>query len=282
MAGIVEQASQSPTRVLVFDELRGDSPWIDALRDSGFVSLGSGCAKLCLRIVGTPSEIAESIRATLSEADLTSEGLVGIADELDSRSIETDLVTAWEVEHLLWPAKLLRCGIPSYVVPIRPFWAAELFDSGLADGMLWGADPDLALNPESVYYRSYRNSPFGLMGRLVWYVSEGKKNPETKRLRACSRLEAVTVGPAKDLFREFRRLGVYSWKDILGAANGNPEGRIMAMKFDDTERFSQTIRWDDFQGVLSRNGVRTNLLSPVEIPESAFVEIYRRAFALSL
>ena len=96
------------------------------------------------------------------------------------------------------------------MVPIRPGWASDLFDSGLAVRMLWAADSELALNPESVYYRSARNGPSRPFGRLLWYVSQGKKDPETMRVRACSRLADVIVGPAKDLFREFRRLGVYA------------------------------------------------------------------------
>ena len=78
---------------------------------------------------------------------------------------------AWEIEHLLWPAKILGCDIPNYIVPIRPRWATHLFDSGLALGTLFGADTDLALNPESIYYRSARNGLSRSFGRLIWYIS---------------------------------------------------------------------------------------------------------------
>ena len=50
---------------------------------------------------------------------------------------------ASDVEHLLWPAKILGCGIPTYVVPIRPRWATDLFDTGMADDMLWGDGPGI-------------------------------------------------------------------------------------------------------------------------------------------
>jgi hypothetical protein len=100
------------------------------------------------------------------------------------------------------------------------------------------------------------------------------------RIRACSRLANVIVGRAKDLFREFRRLGVYSWSDVLKTAKNDPEGRIMALRFDDTECFSHPLKWDVFQEILGRYRKKSNVQSPIEIPESALVELYGRGFAI--
>ncbi len=233
-------------------------------------------------MAATPDRIAQAIRSTLDDAKMSCEGLVKIADLLASESIRTDPLGTWEAEHLLWPAKVLKCGISNYLAPIKPAWAADLFDSGLADQRLWGADADLRrLNPESVYYRSIRNSPFRSVGRVLWYVSQVKRDPETMRIRACSRLADVVVGPAKDLFREFRRLGVYAWSDVLKTAENDHEGRVMALRFDDTERFPLPPKWDDFQEILNRHGTRTNIQSPIEIPEPAFIELYRRGFGIA-
>jgi predicted nucleic acid-binding protein/GNAT superfamily N-acetyltransferase len=280
LARIIEEACRSDTRIVIFEERLADPGHVESLQDFGFVPLELGWAKLSLRMTASPDRIAQSIRSTLGEAKLSCEGLVKIADLLISESIRSNPLTAWGLEHLLWPAKILECGIPSYIIPIKPAWATDLFDSGLADGMLWGADADLALNPESVYYRSARNSPFRSVGRVLWYVSQGKERSETMRIRACSRLSNVVVGRAKDLYREFRRLGVYEWKDVLKTAKDNPEGRIMALRFDDTERFSNPLKWDDFREILIRHEIRATIQSPVEIPEPALVEIYRRGFAI--
>jgi hypothetical protein len=240
--------------------------------------MGPRWVKLSLRATAPPDRIAIAIRSVLDDAKLSSAELSQVADLLVDGPIRGNPVAAWEVEHLLWPAKILGCGIPSYVVPIRPGWASDLFDSGLANRMLWGADPDLALNPESVYYRSARNSPFRSFGRVFWYVSQSKRDPATMRIRACSRLYDVVVGPAKDLYGQFRRLGVYGWTDVLNTAKDDPEGRIMALRFDDTELFPQPPRWGEFQDVLARHGRLTNIQSPVEIPEAAYVEIHRLGF----
>jgi GNAT superfamily N-acetyltransferase/predicted nucleic acid-binding protein len=280
LAGIIEQACKSHTKVVIFEEPTPDPAWAESLSDSGFIKSGSAWVKLSLRMIDSPSSIAQVIRRTLLDAGLVCEGLVEIADYLAGESIRNDPMDASEVEHILWPAKLLGCGIPSYLVPIRPGWASDLFDSGLADRMLWAADSELALNPESVYYRSARPNPFRPFGRLLWYISQVKNDPETMRIRACSRLADVVIGPATDLFREFRRLGVYAWKDVLKTAKNVPEGRIMALRFDDTELFPRTLKWNDFQQVLADHGTNTNIQSPVEIPEAALVELYKLGFGI--
>jgi len=33
-------------------------------------------------------------------------------------------------------------------------------------------------------------------------------------VKACSRLEEAIIGKPKELFRRFKRLGVYEWKDV--------------------------------------------------------------------
>ena len=178
---------------------------------------------------------------------------------------------------MLRPGKILRCGIPNYIVPIRPNWATDLFDSGLAEDMLWASDSDLAMNTESVYYRSLRPNIFTGVGRILWYVSQHKRISGSKRIRACSRLTEVSVGSAKTTYRRFRRLGVYKWEDVLGTVDGNHDRELMAIRFDDTERFLHPATWADFQRVLAHHGVNSNIQSPVAIAEEAFVELYTRS-----
>ena len=99
-----------------------------------------------------------------------------------------------------------------------------------------------------------------------------------KRLRHVSDWLRVAIGTAKDVYRQF-------WKDLeyitramlLATAYGNPNGKVMALRFDDNERLGRTRNWDDLRAVL--RGVRQEnksclLLSPVKIPEEAFVELY--------
>ena len=85
-------------------------------------------------------------------------------------------------------------------------------------------------------------------------------------------------GPAKVLFNEFRRLGVFEWRDILAMADGDPTKEIIAMRFADTELFDQP-----FPGAQAKPlGILNNFTSPVKVPETAFAEIYRHGMKLSV
>jgi hypothetical protein len=64
---------------------------------------------------------------------------------------------------------------------------------------------------------------------------------------------------------------------VLQTANGDVTKDIMAFRFDDTELL-RPIPWADFQAILKRDNVRTNLESPVSIPRATFGEIYSAAF----
>ena len=170
-----------------------------------------------------------------------------LADKLDGFDLEEvgrlsailrsalDPSTASEVEHLLWPAKIADAELPSFIVPIRPEFAQHLFDEHLAKQSLFGADVDLALNPESVYYRSACPRILEYPGRILWYVSKKGKFSGTMSIRACSRIAEVCIGKPKPLFKRFQRLGVYEWADVIGAAHQDFERDIMAVRFHDTE-----------------------------------------------
>jgi GNAT superfamily N-acetyltransferase/predicted nucleic acid-binding protein len=274
LARIVENVSESGSEIVILEDADLDPGSRASIIDAGFIATESGWVKPSLRTVGSPSELGKSLALVLERSDIRSDVLGETVEILMSATIRTDPLLAGEIEHRLWPAKILGCGVPSYIVPIRPRWASDLFDSGLGHELLWGSDAELALNPQSVYYRACRPCPFRQTGRILWYVSEDELFNGSKRLRACSRLVEVVVGTAKDLYRQFRRFGVYDWRDVLGTADGDPTGEIMALRFDDSERLGKTRNWDDLRAVLLNHGNKSNLQSPVMIPEEAFVELY--------
>ena len=117
-------------------------------------------------------------------------------------------------------AKLADAALPCFIVPIRPQFAEHLFDERLAAGGVLGADVDLALNPESVYYRAARPFVLSSPARVLWYVSKHDNYQGTMAIRACSRVVEVARGTPKQLFSRFRRLGVYEWRHVLATADG--------------------------------------------------------------
>ena len=196
-----------------------------------------------------------------------------LASALVEAREQSDTKALWDIEWALWPAKITDASIPAYLVPIRPVWAAELFDQELARWTLLGPDPRLMLSSENAYYRSARPGHIRAPARVLWYVSHDARYVGSKSLRACSRLDEVAVGDPKALFRRFRRLGVYTWHHVSELASG--ERTIMALRFGATELFGAPIPWDEIQIVLEKaTGGGSQIQCPVQIPSSCFEQLY--------
>jgi hypothetical protein len=162
-------------------------------------------------------------------------------------------------------------------VPIQPRWAKELFDRELAEGTLFGANPSLVLNSENVYYRAARPEVISAPARVLWYVSQDSAYPQSMAVRACSYIDEVIIGRPKDLFRRFKRLGVYEWRDVYAVAKQDVTKEIMAFLFSKTELFARPLAWSVMQEVLRAHaGKGSQLQSPIAISEPCFLDMYRR------
>ena len=138
---------------------------------------------------------------------------------------------AFQYERVTWPAKLLDTTLQSFIVPIRPEWAAHLFHEKLAEQGLFGVDPRLMLRLDNVYYRSAVPGCIEAPARVLWYVTASKESPDTGCIAATSLVEDVVHGPAKGVFARFKRYGVFEWSDVLDLAKGNPNGTVQAFRF---------------------------------------------------
>ncbi|MHB1035017.1 MAG: PIN domain-containing protein [Pirellulales bacterium] len=273
LTGLAYQASRDGRAGVLLTE----TPLTDDLRmactDLGFLPVQAGRLKLVVPGVHSATDLADKL-TRLGLADPVIGQLAAIL-----RS-PLDPNTASEVEHLLWPAKIADAELPAFIVPIRPDYAQHLFDENLARQSLLGADIELALNPESVYYRAARPQTVQFPGRILWYVSKDQKFDDTMRIRACSRIAEVCINKPSPLFKRFQRLGVYEWPDVAQTARGDYDRNIMAIRFHDTEPIGP-VKWDTFQSILKRHGIHTQLQSPCRIPPLVFNEIYALALGSS-
>lgn len=238
--------------------------------DLGFRRSNERLIKLTISGIRDRNELAEHIRSFQMPDPLVAQISENLGESLTPEDES-------ELEHILWPAKIGSSEQHNFIVPIRPDFAEQLFDEGLAKQTLWGADIDLALNSESVYYRSARQRIVKFPGRILWYISDKGKLDGRKAIRACSRITEVAVDKPKNLFRRFQRLGVYEWSDVFETARRDLETDVMAIRFHDTELLNP-VKWDSFQSVLQSCNILTNLESPVSITSQAFEEIYALAF----
>lgn len=246
-----------------------------ALQEDGFKKVSSSWLKMNLAVAAPAREIAK----LLPTLNLAEQERVSLTDELIATLLNEEKLyeprVMSEIERLLWPAKITDAAIPTFIVPIRPEWAKELFDENLANQTLFGAKLELALNRESVYYRTNQNSR-GLKapGRILWYVSSSSRYSGTGQIRACSRLDEVLVADPKSLYRRFKRLGVYDWKHVYEVAKKDISNSIMALRFSDTELFDSPVSRGRALSVLKDAGIRTQFQSPVYISERIFEQLY--------
>lgn len=247
---------------------------VATLQEDEFTQNGSDWLRVNPAIAAQARDIANHL-LRLDYKDEEEEKFVSeIAHHLKKEVVTFDAQTMSDVERALWPAKVLDAQIPTYIVPIRAKWAKDLFDEGLANQTLFGAIPELALNRESVYYRSKNPSGLKSPGRILWYVSQDKKYSGSGQIRACSRLDEIFVGKPKALFRQFRRLGVYEWRHIKELAKGDINQDIMALRFSDTELFTSPVKWKKLQEILKGYNCSSQIMSPVRIPTQIFAELY--------
>lgn len=184
-----------------------------------------------------------------------------------------------DLETIIWPAKVSKSDIPCYLIPIRAEWAEHFFDTDLAKQRLPGLSgirEELHLGIEAAYYSS-SNISFRAPGRILWYVSQGNEKIGSMEVKACSRLREVVKAGPKQLFKRFRRLGVYGWKDVYSKAGNKVDAELTALRFSHTERFPNPIGVN----ILSEVGVLPPYPGPRPIPHSTFASIYNQALSTS-
>lgn len=247
------------------------SPKVElALAHTGFIRPESSWMKPCLDYIGPSTHLAQPLARA------------GVADQhiqVSSPASEPQLLA---LERTLFPAKITDLELPCYVIPIRASWAAQLFETRLAEQDLFGLPPELGFRLENVYYSATRRG-FQAPARLVWYVSKTNATHEgAGKVRAVSYLDEVIKDQPKALFSRFRRLGVYRWQNLMDMTKGSTSATLTALKFSGTELLSVPLPWSDLQTRLVHHiGKANQLQGPVEITSELFFEIYSTATAAS-
>ncbi len=245
-----------------------------ALVDNGFVLGGGRWLKTNAMGIRSVVSVADELEASMRQHPSRSEVLAQMVRLLRRASHSPDAEAWAEVERALWPVKLREAELPAYIVPIKPHWAAALFDEEIRAGMLFGSRPDLLFSYENAYY-SGASITIERPARVLWYVSEDKGCPHAKAIRACSLIEEVAVGTPKQVFSQFRRLGVYGFKDVLAMTHDGYEGRVVGMRFAGTELLPCPISFETMQETRMRMDKRGNTpMAPTRVSQACFEELY--------
>lgn len=259
---------------------------IAAIQDDKFSKFENGWLKANLAVTKTVSELSLYLTRLGNMLGEEYGFCLQIADTLKTEDLLiNDHQVIADLEKFLYPAKIIDSTIPSFIVPIKPLWAEVLFDEKLANqSCLLGLESslELALRRECVFYRKVKNS-HGLQapGRILWYVTKDNRsycNEQIQSIRACSRLDEIVVDKPKNIYKQFKRLGVYTYNDVLGLANDDKNANVMALKFSDTELFNTPIYLTDIQSMLGWKS-SSSVLSPYKISNKDFFDLYNRGMS---
>ncbi len=256
---ILQATLKSNKSQIVFNEKYITEEQKDILSKFGFIPDGDRYIKYVYNKVIAKDDVSYIIQQSYPEVTL------GHGDRI-----------LFEVEKTLFPLKIRGLNVHTYIIPIQPYWAGQLFDLTIAGEDLFGANPEKLWSFENVYYRHTKPITEKYPARILWYVSEGDKYSRTKAIVASSYLTDVLTDKPKTLFRVNRRYGIYEWKDIYKLCGGDINKDIRALKFCHTEVFDYPINYNQIQEILISNGRKRNTFaSPVEINETIFFQIYQ-------
>lgn len=270
----VNVAAQSGVPALRLTDRYASAELDDALTDVGFVRTTDGWLKLNVRGALTYSEALAQVDDAAQRYNAT-DAFAGITRALEAGWRPEGASTAAGLERTLWPLKLRDAALPSYLVPIKPGWAAQLFHGPMAAEQLFGADSERVLRLEHAYYRAARPAMPTAPGRILWYASMGKGYSHAMHVCAASAVSQVVTGPATEVFRQFRRYGIFEWRNALATAGGEPQGRIMAFSFSHTEAFRSPLSLPRLRAIVEgRTGRGLALQSPALLPGDTWCELY--------
>lgn len=261
----IRDTSGSKFHTIIFSDDYVQPVFISALKEEGFVPANDGWIRL---VVNTPIQL-DSLEESIPN-HVVSEKLMKVIEEAKEGK---EKYSSSELEHLIWPGKILDNDIPCFIVPIKAGWARDLFDESLAGQDLFGADLSLAIQNEGVYY--YKGAKTTAPARILWYVSQDKKIPGSSAIRACSILKEVTIDTPKSLFKKYRRLGVYKWEDVLNSADNDYNKKLIALHFGKTELFQKPISWQNMQETLDGLPINKSIITATPVPADVFMKIYR-------
>jgi len=270
----ISDAVRDNRQLILISDLALDASVITALQINHFTPRENGWIKLNLKAETTVNETLNDLSNLINLFPKESEFILRLQKSLSLSVHENNPGQLFEFEKILWPAKFKDAEIPTFIVSINPHWAMNLFDENLGQQTLFGARPELVLNRENVYYRSAHQKILQAPGRILWYITDGKGYQNVKALRACSHLEHVEIGTPKELYRKYKRLGIYQFNDLLEITKGDVTKDIMSFHFSGTWLFPNPIPWRALKGILGRSGP---IQSPVRVNLDTFAKIFRLA-----
>jgi len=246
---------------------------LEAIQEDTFMQINQSWVKPNLEIADVSYTVAEAFNDILEQENNLKPFYRVHLSVLQDENARSNAQAMTEIERLLWPVKIIDAEIQTWSIPINSTWAALWFDEELATQTLWGAKMERAFSREGIYYSGSRRISNAVPGRVLWYVT--KQPSGISSIRACSRLDDIIVGPAKELFRQFRHLGIYEWQDLMSMIEGDLDREITAFRFSDTQLFNQPVTYKQWQTITQEfKAADPPIYGPTTMPKEVFAEVY--------
>lgn len=253
-----------------------DDDIIASIQEARFVKLENTWHKINIKDVLD----IESLSKKIGQEPGTKKIIDKIITTLSDNKGVGEFIRKYNYERHLSPLKLKDLEIPTYIVPIKPHWAEQLFNDKSKERLaLFEPKYELLLNRENVYYRSATPKIISAPARILWYISENKLTKEKGSIIANSYVDEIFIDKPKKLFKQFEKLGIYKWKDISNTAG--KKDRIMAFVFSDTELFKKSISLkninDKFDIIENKKFM---VVAPIKIKTETYLTIYKQGMNL--
>lgn len=277
LRNIVVNSIEEKRAIVAISESECDDGIItNALIENNFVRCDGYWVKINLYGIADRRQVVNALRSIKTDFSQYRQAIETLTAGLEKAEAVKCHLSLVDIEKKLYPLKISGSLIPTYVVPIKPGWAQHLFDQTIAEQNLFGADEDLMMRLENVFYRSKHS--FGKISapaRILWYVTSSKGYVGSKMVRACSYLDEVKVGRATDLYKKYRRIGVYRWSNVAELVDGEEAEDIMAIIFNNTELLMKPVPFNVYKKIVVKEEGRSPVVqSPQEISESTFFSLY--------
>lgn len=239
----------------------------DVFYDCGFISLKDGMFHFCMNGIYQVEEALSNCSSFLHSTN-------AILDQEEKDSMMNSIAFIAD-QNIIYFEKLLGTSVilqnramPTYFVPVKPIYAAKLFDENLAAAsmLIPVSDHEQAvLSIENSFFSASRHK-LEAPCRILWYVSDDKRYCDVKAFRACSIMSDVDTGTLKELYNQHRKYGVLNWKEITTLFHAEPTKRIQAFQFENTCMFKKNMTCAEFKKLYwSRTGKEPNLQGPFKI-----------------
>lgn len=226
---------------------------------TGFTSYNDSFVRFCFSRCLERSKVLSAITALCPASINNYQNLSDI--ELEQHCSPLSLATA---------AHEQNC----FLLPIRPDYAMSLIHSYQPAYHLFGGEITVLLRWDHVYYRSKtHHKMLKPPARILWYVSK------IQQVIAISHLDDVVIDTPTALFKEFKKLGILSWKELYDISDGDPSKEIMALKFSHTFPFRNPISLARLRAIFNEDNDKNLVLQgPRRLPMTTFQKLFTHGY----